>query len=162
MNRHASALGIKFVFTTIVILSLFGIINHTSLWILLLFSIIVTGITYLGDAFILPRVGNLIASVADFALIFVLLWFFGNRLIESSTTIFLLSLAGAYLLALCEAIFHIYMKEYVFGEVEEDIGFPSAYPQYQTEITKEIDPRSEVSKNISQQRQTDIDESRDD
>lgn len=157
MNKYVQALGIKFIFTAIVVFSLFGIFNHTSLWNLFLISATVAGLTYLGDVFILPRIGNLLAPILDFAGIFVLLWFLGNNLIETSTSVLLLSLTGAYLLSFCEAIFHIYMRERVHEQ--EEVAFPVYNsPQLQTEVSKELDPRSEVSKNISQNKQTDVDE----
>lgn len=155
--KYAQAFGIKFIFTAIVVFSLFGIFNHTSLWNLFLISITVAGLTYLGDVFLLPRVGQLIAPILDFGVIFLLLWFLGNNVIEASGSVLLLSLAGAYLLSFCEAIFHTYMKESVLGEKE--VAFPTYNnQQLQTEVAEEIDPKSEVSKNISENKQTDVDQ----
>lgn len=115
------------------------------------------GLTYLGDVFLLPRVGQLIAPILDFGVIFLLLWFLGNNVIEASGSVLLLSLAGAYLLSFCEAIFHTYMKESVLGEKE--VAFPTYNnQQLQTEVAEEIDPKSEVSKNISENKQTDVDQ----
>lgn len=151
--KYLRAFGIKFIFTTVIVFSLFGIFYHTSLFTLLMLSVAVTGITYLGDVFLLPRLGNIIAPILDFMGIFVLLWFLGNTFIQTSTSMTITSLAAAYVLAICEAIFHIYMREGIFEEPEK---MPT-FNQLQTEFGEEMDPDI-VTKKGAENRQTDVDQ----
>jgi len=78
---HAKALVIKFVAISIVLLSILSIYDTSTLGGILLISLFVTGVAYfLGDLFILPRYGNLIAIIADVALTFISVWLLGMLL----------------------------------------------------------------------------------
>src|SRR5690625_2920396 len=82
--NHIKALGIKWIIVAIVSFSLFGIFQYVSLGQLLLMSVIITLTSYLlGDLLILPRIGNVFATLADFALLFVLFAVLGNSWMRS-------------------------------------------------------------------------------
>lgn len=129
---YLKTLGIKFIVMTIVTLSLFGIFNHLTMSQLILISMIMTGVSFLGDLFILPRTNNLFTTIADFALFFFLYWGMGSLIIQGTLPLILLSLATAYLLAISEAIIHIYIQENIFQGMD-----PLPKYQFQTEFAEE-------------------------
>lgn len=131
---HIKALGIKFIFTAIVIFSIYGIFYNADLSRLFWISLIVTGSAYLiGDLFILPRAGNLLATIADFGLVFFSLWMLGNMVTQLSGPILISSLFAAFLIAFCESLFHAYMQDRVVNTRQEKRYFN----QFQTEIAEE-------------------------
>lgn len=151
---YIKALGIKFIFTTVAVLSLFGIFFQTSIWTLLMFSVIVTGLAYIiGDLFVLPRFGMIPAVLADAVLVFGTLYFLGNMFIETSFSMLLTSLAAAFFLSFTEGLFHIYMKEQVFGErVARDR--PMLHNQViQTEFAEEVDAEDVLHRQQNKQDQ---------
>lgn len=160
MERHAKAIGIKFIIVSIVIFSLFGIFYNVSLAKLFMMSVIVTGVAYvLGDLFMYPRFGNFLATLSDFALAFGSVWVLSYALIGMSMPLTLASLAAAYFIATTEPLFHTYMKEKVL-QIEEDPEYrPARVPsELQTEFAKDMDAKTiRKTKNISDNRQTDVD-----
>lgn len=137
--EHLKALGIKMIIVTILTFSLFGVFYHVSLGRLFLISLIITGATYLvGDLLLLPRIGNLFATITDFGLAFLLYWGIGNILIEVSVPIVLASLAASFFFAISESLFHAYMDEQVFNS-REKVYIPA---RLQTEFAEETDAQS--------------------
>jgi len=145
---HLKALGIKWIFTTIILLSLLAIFDSISISQILMMSIVVTGIAYIiGDLILLPVFGNLIATIADFGLAFTSIWLLSSLYIGQVGPIVLIAVAAAYFFAFCETIFHIYMKEKVLSIKQADIiPFPKPNMRLQTEFSKEIYPDSEKKK----------------
>ncbi|MFZ3578715.1 YndM family protein [Virgibacillus sp. DJP39] len=133
--KHIKAIGIKFIFTAIVVYSIFGIFYDASLLNLFWISTITTGLSYIGDVFILPKIGNLIASVADFGLSFFLLWVLGNVFIDATLPIITASLFASVFMAISESLFHIYMEEKVLDRRDKEPAISS--PQLQTEFSEE-------------------------
>ncbi|WP_449540321.1 YndM family protein [Ferdinandcohnia sp. Marseille-Q9671] len=146
--KHAKALGIKFIVVTIVILSLFGIFRDTSIWELLLMSVLVTGLAYVvGDLYTLPRAGNVVATIADFGLAFFSIWALSFMLMENNSSLITASLAAAGAITLSEILFHAYMKKKVFPNEENQTQTHTQTkqqlrPSYQTEIAEEYDVRT--------------------
>lgn len=137
--NHAKALGIKWIFIAIITFSLFGIFYNVSLTSLFSISVIVTGISYIvGDLLILPRVGNVFATLLDFGLSFILFALLSSVLIPTTMPIMLASLAGAFFSASIEPLFHAYMQEKVFIDEPEESSFPLS--QFQAELSEESDP----------------------
>ncbi|MFD1038275.1 YndM family protein [Virgibacillus byunsanensis] len=142
--NHLKALGIKYIFTMIVIFSIFGIFYNASLGRLFWISVLVTGVAYLiGDLFLLPRFGNLVASIADFGLAFIAFWVLGNLLIQVSIQIIPVSLFAAFFITCCEPLFHTYMEERVLHKRRE--VRPSH--RLQTEVAEENDVYTITDKN---------------
>lgn len=144
--KHFKALGIKFIFTAIVVYSIFGIFYNASLGRLFWISLLVTGVAYIiGDLLILPRFGNIAASIADLGLAFLSLWVLGNIVIEMSIPTVLASFFASVFIAICESLFHIYMKEQVLGS-REDSRISS---KLQTEFGEETNAQTIKKKNKS-------------
>lgn len=137
--KHVKALGIKFIFTAIVVYSIFGIFYNASLGRLFWISLLVTGVAYIiGDLYILPRSGNILASIADMGLAFLSLWVLGNILIEMTIPTVIASLFASVLIAICESLFHAYMLEQVINTREE---MPHSN-QLQTEFAEETNEQT--------------------
>ncbi|MBJ8206429.1 DUF2512 family protein, partial [Bacillus cereus] len=65
--KHIVALLIKYTAITAVLLIILGIFQDISISRVLLIALFLTGAAYLiGDLFILPKYGNMIATIADF------------------------------------------------------------------------------------------------
>ena len=135
--NHIKALGIKWIIVAIVTFSLFGIFHYVSLGQLLLMSVIIALTSYvLGDLLILPRIGNVFATLADFAILFVLFAVLGNGWMPTTFPIILASLAGAFFISITEPLYHTYLIEHIFPR--ERTSFPLR--QLQTEASEELDP----------------------
>ncbi|MEN2768566.1 YndM family protein [Ornithinibacillus xuwenensis] len=132
------ALGIKLIVNIIIVFSIFGIFYNASLMNLFWVSILTTAITYfIGDLLILPRVGNTIATIADFGLAFLSLALLGSLFIQTDMPIVTTSLFTAFFIALCEPLLHAYMKEK--GE-EDKRHFKTITSQhFQTEFGEETE-----------------------
>lgn len=141
--QHMKAIGIKGVFTTIILLSFLGIFQGITISQIITISIIITGITYLiGDFIILPTFNNLIASIVDFGLAFLSVWLLTEFFTGQTTSLVILSVAIAYIFTFCEALFHIYMQEKVLPK-KGGVLIPFPNMRYQTETSEEIQPDKE-------------------
>src|SRR5690625_803764 len=157
MIDHIKALGIKFIYISIIIFSLFGIFYNVSVGKMFLMSVLVSGISYvLGDLMLYPRVGNLIASILDFGLAFLSIVTLGGLLISTTMPTTLASLAAAFFIMCIEPLFHAYMTERVFNPTKDFVKDPNdllniiqVHPQLQTEFAEETD--SETMKEKSEQ-----------
>lgn len=139
--NHLKALGIKFVVISIVLLSILGIFQATaSIGEILMISFLVTGVAYvIGDLFVLPRFGNLIATIGDFGLSFLSVWILGSLFIEPTYSMISASLFSAIFISLSEALFHPYVKNKVLEkETENQILVPQRV-RYQSEFAEEND-----------------------
>ena len=135
---HLKALAIKFIITLIVLFSILGIFNNATISNILLISALVTGVSYIvGDIFILPRFGNLIASIADFGLTFLSVWLLGALLFTPEFGLVPATLFIAALTTCTEAVFHIYMQTKVLDNEDEIYIDRSTVQHLQTEIGEE-------------------------
>src|SRR5690625_165925 len=137
--ERVKILGIKYIVAAIVTFSLYGMFDQTSLGRLFLISMLVIVIPYLGDLYLLPRIGNLYASISDFALYFLLYWILASSFIGVSSPVLLASLAAAFFTAISESLLHVYILERVFGMDQKSHNYPQ---QLQTEFAEEFDVES--------------------
>lgn len=136
------AFSIKFIAIGVLTFSIFGFFFHATIGRLLLMTLVVAGVTFLMDLFILPKVNQAIAAIADFPVLFLLYWALGNLVVESNVSIFIPAFAAAYFGVLIEAVYHIYMMERIH---ESDPSTPTPVPvRYQTEFAEESNINSEV------------------
>lgn len=136
--KHVKALGIKFLFISIILYSLLAIFQTASLTEIFIISVSVTALSYLlGDLLILPRFNNVIATIADFGLTFATVWILASMFIYSSTPIGIVSGFSALFISVAEALFHVYMKERVLETVTDDHNKYLHYNRFQTEFSDE-------------------------
>ncbi|WP_078544121.1 YndM family protein [Litchfieldia alkalitelluris] len=150
--KHLKALGIKFIVISIVLLSVLTIFSNATIGGVLVISAMVTGVSYIiGDLFILPRLGNMIATIADFGLAFASVWILSAIFIGTAFPILTASVFAAIFISLGEALFHAYMQSRVLNEennndnikLHEDLREKqthNAFHRYQTEFGEEEGP----------------------
>ncbi|QEL79431.1 DUF2512 family protein [Bacillus sp. JAS24-2] len=152
--KHIVALLIKYTAITAVLLIILGIFQDISIPRVLLISLLLTGAAYLiGDLFILPKYGNMIATIADFGLSFVGIWFLTYLLTNSDFTrnIGFSSFVAALIIGGIEVFFHIYMKKVVLHE--EDTSSENNqihHDNYAMEMSDEYIDSSTIKKSQSE------------
>lgn len=110
--EHAKALLIKAIMTFAILLLFLG--SYAGLGDILIITLVLGAISYLaGDLFILPKTSNLTASLADFALSFLVIWGLGLLLFEQTNGLIGASLFAAALIASGEWFFHSYVADRV-------------------------------------------------
>ena len=122
MMKHFVALLIKYTAITAVLLVILSIFKGISIPRVLLISLFLTGAAYLiGDLFILPKYGNMIATIADLGLSFFGIWLLTSLFTDLDVTrnIGLSSFIAALIIGGTEIFFHIYMKRLVLRNDNE-------------------------------------------
>ncbi|HDR4910121.1 YndM family protein [Bacillus cereus] len=120
--KHIVALLIKYTVITAVLLIMLSIFQGISIPRVLLISLFLTGAAYLiGDLFILPKYGNMIATMADFGLSFFGTWLLTSLFtnLDATRNIGLSSFIAALIIGGTEVFFHIYMKRLVLRNDDE-------------------------------------------
>ncbi|MFQ6337462.1 YndM family protein [Bacillus sp. AF62] len=114
--KHIVALLIKYTAITAVLLIILSIFKGISIPKVLLISLFLTGASYLiGDLFILPKYGNMIATIADLGLSFFGIWLLISLFtdLDATRNIGVSSFIAALIIGGTEVFFHIYMKRLV-------------------------------------------------
>lgn len=157
--KHIVALLIKYTAISAVLLMVLGIFQHVSIPRILLISLLITGTAYLiGDLFVLPKYGNIIATIADFGLSFLGIWVLTYFLtdIDLNRNISFSAFWSALLISVVEIFFHVYMKKVVLHEDEDSRESTNMHhDRYAMEISHEYLNRSEIEKVRSMQKEND-------
>lgn len=112
--EHIKALLIKFVLCTAMLFVVLGLFFGVDFGEVLTISVVLTGASYfIGDLWILPKYGNVSATIADFGLAFIVLMLLGGAIIDDAIPLFAASLISAAAIAIGEAFFHNYMANQV-------------------------------------------------
>ncbi|MDC3412321.1 YndM family protein [Aquibacillus sp. 3ASR75-11] len=136
--NHAKAIGIKLIVIGVVLFSILGIFYNATLGNIFIITLLVTGIAYaIGDLYILPRYGNVFATIADFGLAFVSIWLLSSMFIEANGQIIAASLFASVFIAIGEAVFHIYMKNQVLHNDDKRNNTHVINRNFQTEAAEE-------------------------
>lgn len=110
--EHLKALGIKGLMTLVVLWLVLGAGYDMSFWPMILVTTIVLGaISYLaGDLGILPAAGNMMATISDLVVTFLVVWLLGLLMTDiSGGTIAVAAIISAVIIAVGEYFFHIYL-----------------------------------------------------
>jgi hypothetical protein len=113
--KIVKALIPKFIMVTAVlwiVLGLFGV----SLADILLTSVLLTGVSFIGDMFLLPRVKNIAVTIADFGLAFVLIWLVGTYFFEQPIRLGMATFISSIIIAAGEFVFHMYLQKQIFTD----------------------------------------------
>jgi hypothetical protein len=143
--KHVMALGIKLALTATVLFSILTIFSTALFSEITLISLIITLATYvIGDLFILPRFGNLIAALADFVMFTAGIWLLSQFFVqETPANLIIASLIAAIAIALGEALFHAYMENRVLTDHQDEARYFNndsvALNRVQTEFAEEED-----------------------
>lgn len=124
--KHGTPLLIKFIFVSAILYLTLGFIYQVSAPNILLTSIVVTILGYLGDLYMMPRIGNWMATFADLITYFFVIWFIGTYLFDTdigtynfkqqTLPLFAASSVAATLLAIGEWFYHRYLLQNVLDE----------------------------------------------
>lgn len=111
---------------------------------ILLTSVVLTVVAYVGDIYILPKVGNVFAAIMDFILAMAVIWLMGSFLFEGPIALGTASFISAIIITIGELMFHRYMKNQVFDKKPErvdtdDKPFYGQPSNLQTEFGSEFD-----------------------
>jgi Protein of unknown function (DUF2512) len=144
--RHVRAFAIKFIVSLILLYIILGVgydmAFRNVFWITLVLGVV----SYLiGDLLILPRSNNSMATLSDFVLAFVIIWFMGRNLTYGGN-LFTPSLISAVGVALFEYFFHKYVSNRVINETGHE-NVQRGNLQYQTEASEELAPEKTDFKN---------------
>lgn len=135
--RHLTAMAIKFISTLVLLYVILGLFFDLSFTNVFLITLALGVISYiLGDMMILPRTNNMVATIADFGLAFLLIWIMSQNLTYGDNT-FWPSLIAALGIALFEYFFHRYLNKNVINASENN-GQKRTNLQYQTEASEEL------------------------
>jgi Protein of unknown function (DUF2512) len=91
---------------------------------------------FIGDLLILPRTNNIVATLADFGLAFLIIWLMSENLTYGDNH-FSMSLIAALGVALFEYMFHKYVANNIFPDKGRQ---QTRSLQYQTEVSEELTP----------------------
>lgn len=110
---HGKALAIKGVMTIVVLYLVLGLGFDISFMNVLLITLVLGLLSYmLGDLFILPKTSNLVATMADLGMAFVVIWLLGMALTGLSGG----TMAGAAIIAaLVMAVGEYFFHKYIFN-----------------------------------------------
>ncbi len=109
--KHLTALLVKLGMVFIVLYVILGLFFGISLSNIFILSLFLTVIAYvLGDLGVLPRWGNLIATVSDFGLALLGIWLVSSYILGISIPVVTGVLTSAVLIAVGEWFFHKYLE----------------------------------------------------
>lgn len=137
------ALIIKFIMITAVLWIVLGLYGFT-FGDILVSSVLITGVSYIiGDRIILPRFGNVAATIADFGLVFVMLWSFGSYLFEPREGVGTASFIAALIIGMGEALFHRYLER----DVDDDeLTMPEDFTSYRYSMQSEFGTEEDIKR----------------
>ncbi|MBB6448521.1 ABC-type protease/lipase transport system fused ATPase/permease subunit [Geomicrobium halophilum] len=138
------ALLLKLVIITVILSIVVGAFFGLPFTDVLILSVIYTGLSFLGDMFILPRITNVTATIADFVLAWIGVYVLGYWLFGPYEGLWIVSLTAAFIIAIGEYFFHRYMKKQVFNEsrtTSEERPPPERGGDMQTEFGEDLEER---------------------
>jgi hypothetical protein len=141
--KHVIAFAIKFVVSLVLLYLILGGIRDITFGDVFLITAVLGVLAYvIGDLFILPRTNNTIATIADFGLALVVIWFMVNMMTYADTGFFGRSLMAAIGVAIFEMFFHRYLSKNIIQENDSNGRKRHGNLEYQTEYAEEIHPDS--------------------
>lgn len=118
--EHVKALLIKAIMTFVVLYLVLGFGFGVNIGDVITLTLVIGAVAYLfGDLVIFPKAGNLVATLADLGLAFLLIWTVGSMMSEHDYSLPLAAAISAAVLAAGEWVFHRYLATHVFNEQDE-------------------------------------------
>lgn len=142
--KHLWALLIKFTAIGTVLFSIYGIFDP-AMTVLLIMAGITTLVTYfLGDMFVLPKLGNFAAIAGDLVLSFLLVWGMSFLFLDTTFNRVTAAVISAASITAIEVLFHLYVKRHVFSKstesyipaVSRDDGYAAEFSEELNDIKK--------------------------
>jgi uncharacterized BrkB/YihY/UPF0761 family membrane protein len=141
--KHIKPLAIKFISSLVLLSVILGLFFDMSFGNIFLITLVLGVVSYvIGDLFILPRTNNIIATLADLGLAFLVIRFMGDALAYGDNgDMFRMSLIAAIGVALFEYAFHKYVANRVLNENQSRENQKTTL-RYQTEASEELTPKN--------------------
>lgn len=150
---YMKALLMKFVMITAVLWIVLGLFYDVSFTNILITSVVLTAVGYVGDVFILPRIGNTWAGISDFVIAYPVIYLLGSYFYEQPIALGTASFISGLLLMIGEFLLHRYMDTNIFepkkANPDEKVGYYNR-TNLQTEFAEEFNTDS-----IAQEKSTD-------
>ncbi|MDQ0255823.1 putative membrane protein [Evansella vedderi] len=145
--KHLKAFAIKFGMVAIVLLSTLTLFE-VPVSVILTTTLVLTIPAYLlGDLFIYPRFGNLVASIMDFAFFTAAVWLFMAMFVATTpTTNAINAFFTAIFVTFVEALYHAFYISKITNREQENTEAYSLRPQFGTEFSEEVDVKSSIDK----------------
>jgi hypothetical protein len=141
--KYMIGLGIKLLLVLTVLMSIFSVVSRELIDEMLFLTVVIVVVSFvLGDLFLVPRIGNIGATIADFGLSFIIILFGVAIFHGMSFVLFLASFLSAFLIATGEAFFHYYVRSAMLDKRREVYVNPrmiDAQLNTQTEFAEEND-----------------------
>ncbi|MFF5996609.1 YndM family protein [Lysinibacillus sp. KU-BSD001] len=135
-----TAFFVKFVMTMAVLWIVLGLFFSISFRDILITSIVLTAIGFVGDVYLLPRTTNTLTAIADFGLAFFVVWIMGMYLFNE--TYLEGTVIAAFMVSLVvvvgEAFYHNYFRNQVIKNDEKHQDYARNH-NLQTEFAEEFD-----------------------
>ena len=146
--KHMKPFTIKFISSLVLLSIILGLFYDMSFGNIFLITLVLGVVAYLiGDLFILPRTNNIIATLADFGLAFLVIRFMSDILARGNDgDMFTMSLIAAIGVALFEYAFHKYVANRVLNENQSRENQQTKL-RYQTEASEELTPKNIDARN---------------
>jgi len=143
--EHLKAIFIKFILFTAVLSIVYGFIYGVSFVYVLALSVWMTILTYIiGDLLILPRFGNLVATVVDFASLLIGFYLLGLFYLDPPFRYGVSSFLASLLIGVGEIFLHSYLVRNIYDNRREYRSKTTnefrRKPAFQTEIAEETYP----------------------
>ncbi|WP_277584891.1 YndM family protein [Psychrobacillus antarcticus] len=133
----------KFVMITAVLWVALSVFYDVSISDMLITSVVLTVVGYVGDVFLLPKIGNVWATISDFVIALVVICFLGSYIYKQPVALGAAAFSSALLLMVGEFFLHRYMH------IEPSQSIPDKNARYyynrtnlQAEFAKEVDINS--------------------
>ncbi len=148
--QYTKAFFIKLAMTIAVLWIVLGLFFDVSFGNILFIGTILTIVAFLGDVFVLPNVGNMIAAGGDLLLAFFGVWALGTILFGQNITVLSAAFLSALFIGIGEMFYHRYFRDHVIEAVQE----PEKNRSYtytprvaQTEFSQDFDEGLEKKSN---------------
>lgn len=142
---YMKALLMKFVTITAVLWVVLSLIYDVSFTDVLITSVVLTAVGYVGDVLLLPRIGNVWAAISDFVIAYAVIYFVGSYLYEQPIALGTASFISALIIMVGELWLHRYMHTNIFEPKKSNPDEKTGYynrTNLQTEFAEEVDTDS--------------------
>jgi hypothetical protein len=132
----------KFVMTTAALWIILGVFFDVNFMDIFITSVVLTVVGFIGDLFVLPRIGNVLAAIADFFLALVVVWLLGANIFDEPIALGTAAFICALIIMMGELFLHRYMASHIFEPQKKDPDTKIGYYQRTdllTEFAEEMD-----------------------
>lgn len=140
--KHVKLLAVKCIASLIALYLILGVGYDMSFGNVFLTTLVLGAISYIvGDMMILPKTNNFVASIADFGLAYIVIYFMSDALTEGGNLV-IASLIASIGVTVIEIFFHNYVEANLDFNEDQHVQRPSQ-AKFQTETAEELYPEED-------------------